>query len=144
MNGTSQDDRAIRELTEHWLAAERAQDIGALIEHVTDDVVFLMPTGRSVSGKAAVRALFETFFAAFTTEHTAVIKEVQVVGDWAFSWGEEVTVLKPVAGGPAVRLQGFGFSILRRGGDSRWRFARGINNLSPLASAVGTTSTPAA
>jgi uncharacterized protein (TIGR02246 family) len=133
MNRNSQDDRAIWKLTEDWLAAERAQDVGALIDHVTDDVVFLMPAGRSVSGKAAVRALFETFFAAFTIEHTAVINEIQVVGQCAFSWGEEVTVLKAVAGGQAVRLQGFGFSILRRGGDGRWRFARAINNLAPAA-----------
>jgi uncharacterized protein (TIGR02246 family) len=134
MTAKRDDESAIRAVTEQWLAAEGARDVGALLEHVTDDAVFLMPGGRTVSGKPAIRTLFETFFAAFTSEHTASIAEVRVEGDWAFSWGQEVTVLRPVAGGPPVRLEGFGLSVLRRGPDGRWRFARGINNMAPRPS----------
>lgn len=50
---------------------------------------------------------------------------------WAYAWGEETTLLTPAAGGPAVRMRGFGFSVLRRGEDGSWRFARGIDNLAP-------------
>jgi len=130
MNATP-DDVAIRTLTDEWLAAEQARDIDRLLEQVTEDAVFLMPGGRAVSGKAAIRNLFEAFFASFVSEHTVTIREVQVHGDWAFTWGEEVTVLRPVSGGPATQMQGFGCSILRRGPDGRWRFARGINNMAP-------------
>jgi uncharacterized protein (TIGR02246 family) len=134
MSHTAEDEQAIRELSARWLAAEKAKDIDALIEHVTEDAVFLMPGGRAVSGKPAIRALFETFFAMFSPDHSATITEIRVNGDLAFCWGDEVSVLQPSVGGPPIRLQGFGFSVLERGRDGRWRFARGINNLAPASS----------
>jgi hypothetical protein len=39
-----------------------------------------MPGGRSIAGLAAVRSPFETFFAAFTSEHTVTVRAVQIAG----------------------------------------------------------------
>lgn len=125
----SADRAAIMRLSADWLAAERRQDVPSLLELVTDDAVFLLPNGQSVAGKAAIGTMFRAYFASFSGDHQATTDEVQIVGDWAFTWGRENTTLTPVRGGDPIALRGFGLSILRRGADGQWRFARGINNL---------------
>jgi ketosteroid isomerase-like protein len=90
-----------------------------------------MPGGRSVAGRPAIEALYQRFFGSFAVEHEATIAEVQVHGDWAITWGSEQMTLTPSVGGAPTTLQGFGMSLLRRGTDRRWRYARGINNLVP-------------
>ena len=138
MDSASQHRAEIEALSARWLAAERRQDLEAMLEMVTDDAVFLLPNGQSLAGKGAIAALFRSFFAAFSSDHQAVTKEVQVLDTWAYAWGVETTVLTPRSGGPPVRLRGFGFSVLHRGQDGQWRFARGINNLArELPAAVG-------
>jgi uncharacterized protein (TIGR02246 family) len=90
---------AIRTLTTRWLAAERARDVAALLELVTEDATFLMPGGRLVTGRDGIRALFEQFFAAYDVEHTATVSEVEVANDWGWSWGTERNVIRPRGGG---------------------------------------------
>ena len=104
MDSTSQERGGIETLNARWLAAERRQD---------------------------VEALFRSFFAGFSFDHDATIKEIQAFDSWAYAWGSETMLLTSRSGGPPIRLRGFGFSILRRGADGVWRFARGINNLAP-------------
>ncbi len=141
MGSASRNRAEIEALSARWLAAERRQDVEAMLEMVTDDAVFLMPNGQSVTGKPAIAALFRSFFAAFSSDHHATIEEVEVFDTWAYVWWVETTVFTHRGGGPPVRLRGVGLSILRRDHDGRWRFARGINNLAPEpTTAVGPTS----
>jgi uncharacterized protein (TIGR02246 family) len=131
-----EDQEAIRELTEAWLAAVRAKDVDRLKEMVTDDVVFLPPGFPPIRGKQAVEAMYRSFFPQFSTvEQTVSTEEVQVAGDWAYVWGNEILVLAPKGGGPNIQMQGKGMSILRRQPDGSWKFARGINNAAPAPAA---------
>jgi len=127
-----EDKRAIQKLTEAWLAAVRRKDIPALMNLITEDVVFLPPGVPPVRGKAAVEAMFAGFFPQFSSiEQTAATEEVIVAGDWAFAWGSETFTLVPPTGIVPILLQGKGMSVLRRQSDGSWKFARGINNLLP-------------
>jgi len=129
--GPEHDDvAAIRQLTDDWLTAVKVKDVARLTGMVTDDAVFLPPGFPPIRGKAAVEAMYNTFFSQFSSvEQTAAAEEVEIAGDWAFSWGTETFVLFPKAGGPSIRMQGKGMSILRRQPDGAWKFARGINNI---------------
>jgi uncharacterized protein (TIGR02246 family) len=61
-------------------------------------------------------------------EGTGEVRELQVLGDWAFVRSYlEVAMTPP--GGETVRRKGWVLSILRKGGDGRWRIARDANLL---------------
>lgn len=128
------DEQAIRKLTEDWLAAVKAKDIARLKDMVTEDAVFLPPGRPPIRGRHAVEAMYNLFLPQFSSiEQTASIEEVQVAGDWAFTWGTEKFVLALKAGGAPIQMEGKGMSILRRQPDGSWKFARGINNILPRA-----------
>jgi uncharacterized protein (TIGR02246 family) len=132
----SNDEQAIRKLTEDWLAAVHTKDIPRLIAMVTDDAVFLPPGLSPIRGKQAVEAMYQTFFPQFSSiEQDVSIEEIQIADDWAFSWGTEKFVLVPKAGGPPIEMQGKGMTILRKQPDASWKFARGINNTLPKSAA---------
>jgi uncharacterized protein (TIGR02246 family) len=131
------DARSIRELTMRWTTAVKAQDIDRLLSLVTDDVVFLPPGGAPIRGKQAVGDLYRLLFAQFDVEQSASAEEIEVSGDWAFSWGAEVLTLSPRTGGQPIRMRGRGLTILRRQPDESWRFARGINNSAPETATEG-------
>jgi uncharacterized protein (TIGR02246 family) len=132
-----EDERAIRELTERWVAAVTAKDIDRLLAYVTDDVVFLAPSVPPIVGRAAVGSMYRAVFAQFDVRQNPAYHELQLLGDWAFAWGTDALTFTPVAGGAPVHLEGNALSIMRRGDDGAWRFARGINNLMRSAPAEG-------
>jgi len=128
----SADHQAIRKLTADWLAAVRTKDIARLVGMVTDDAVFLPPGFPPIRGKQAVEAMYRNLFPQFSSvEQAASIEEVEIAGDWAYTWGTERFVLNPLGGGPPIEMQGRGMSILRRQPDGSWKFARGINSSQP-------------
>ena len=126
------DKQAIQDLTQQWLSAMRNKDIASLTNMVTEDAVFLPPGFPPIRGKEAVEAMYRHFFPQFiSVEQSAEVEEVEVVGDWAFTWGSESLLLVSQADAAPIRMQGKGMSILRRQPDGSWKFARGINNSLP-------------
>jgi uncharacterized protein (TIGR02246 family) len=123
-----QDDKeVIRQFTTQWIAAVNTKDIPKLLSMLTEDVVFLPPGFPALRGKRSVEAMYNAFFPQFkSVEQTVVMEEVEVDGDWAFSWGTEKFVLVPERGGPPVEMQSRGLSILRRQPGGSWKFARGL------------------
>ena len=97
MAQTERDDaQEIRRLSESWVAATKAGDVERLLALVTDDVIFLPPNAPEIRGKPAVEGVYRMFFAQFgSVEQTPSIDEIQVVGDWAFSWGTDALELTP-------------------------------------------------
>jgi len=82
----SDDEQAIRKLTEDWLAAMRSKDIPGLAGMVTEDAVFLPSGFPPIRGKQAVEMMYRSFFPQFSSvEQTVSIEELQVAGDRAFA-----------------------------------------------------------
>ena len=126
------DEQAIRNLTEDWLAAVKAKDITRLINMVAEDCIFLPPGHPPIRGRQAVEAMYNTFFPQFSSvEQRATLDEIEVAGDWAFAWGAESFDLVPLAGSQPIHMEGKAMSILQRQSDGTWKFARGINNTTP-------------
>lgn len=123
------DERAIRELVQTWFTATKAGDIQTVLSLMTDDVVFMTP-GNEPFGKEAFAATAEQMKDALQMlEGTNEIREIQVLGDWAYLRGYiEITMTMPNSPAP-VHRSGYTLTILRKESDGRWRIARDANLL---------------
>ena len=118
------DERAIRELVESWMEASRAGDTQAVLGLMTDDVLFMVP-GREPFGKEAFRATSESM-PDVRMDGRAEVREIEVLGDWAWIRNHIDLTLSP-AGGEQLHRSGYTLTILRKGGDGRWRLFRDAN-----------------
>jgi uncharacterized protein (TIGR02246 family) len=57
----------------------------------------------------------------------AEIRELRVLGDWAWVRNHIDLTITPSAGGEPVRRSGFTLSIFHKGADRQWRLARDAN-----------------
>jgi uncharacterized protein (TIGR02246 family) len=122
----SEDERQIRQLIATWMAASKAGDVATVLGLMTDDAVFLVP-GQEPFGKAA----FAQASAAMKDLHiegTSEIKELQILGDWAYLCDYLDLTVAPPNGAP-VRRCGYTLTILKKGADGTWRLARDANLL---------------
>jgi uncharacterized protein (TIGR02246 family) len=120
------DESAIRELVATWMRASEAGDVNTVLSLMTDDVVFMVP-GREPFGKKAFTAQSGAM-TDMRMQGTNEIREIKVLGDWAYIRNFiQVTMTPP--GGEPVRRAGYTLSILRKEADGRWRLARDANLL---------------
>jgi uncharacterized protein (TIGR02246 family) len=122
-----EDERAIRDLVANWMAASQAGDTQTVLGLMTDDVEFLVP-GREPFGKAAFAAAAQNM-QGVRMEGESEIRELKVLGDWAYMRGYLQVVVTP-PGGNSVRRAGHTLSIFNKQADGRWRLARDANFLS--------------
>lgn len=120
----SPDERAIRELVDTWMKASRAGDTKIVLGLMSDDVIFMVP-GREPFGKQTFAANSRSMDGV-RLEGSADIRELKVLGDWAYLRNFiEITVTP--AGGTPIRRSGFTLTILRKEPDGRWLLARDAN-----------------
>lgn len=114
-----------------WRTAVRAGDLDTLVTLMTEDGEFWTHSQPALKGRDALRAAFTPILAAYELDQGFDCEEILVEGDLAFVRGTERNRVTPVDGGePMVQLQR-AFSVLLRGKDGVWRFARGMTNLPP-------------
>ena len=124
------DERAIRALVARWLEASRAGDVAGVLDLMTDDAVFMVP-GREPFGKEAFAASAQAMRSVHM-EGTSDIREIEVLGDWAYLRNYLSLTVTP-AGGAAMRRAGWTLTIVRRMPDGRWLLARDANLMSAVA-----------
>jgi uncharacterized protein (TIGR02246 family) len=124
------DEEQIRALIDTWSLATRAGDLTAILNLMTDDVVFL------TAGSIPMRR--EDFVAAFNAMSGAVdiegrsnVQEITVTGDLAVCWNLLEVQITPQEGGATVRRAGNTLTVFRRGDDGKWRIWRDANMLAP-------------
>jgi uncharacterized protein (TIGR02246 family) len=123
------DERAIRELIATWLRASQAGDTQTVLSLMTDDVIFMVP-GREPFGKE-VFANTAQAMKDVRMEGTSDIRELKVLGDWAYLRAFlQVTMTPP--GGQPMRRSGYTLTILRKLADGRWLLARDANLLTKV------------
>jgi len=122
-HAATDDERAIRELVATWMTASQAGDAATVLNLMTDDVVFTV-AGREPFGKAEFAAASRGA-ANLKIEGTSDIRELRVLGDWAYM-RNYLTVTVTPAGGPPMRSAGHTLTILRKT-DGKWQVARDAN-----------------
>jgi uncharacterized protein (TIGR02246 family) len=122
------DARQIRELVASWIAASNGGDVAALMEMMTDDVIFMTP-GRPPFGKAEFAADSERM-KGVAIDARAEVQEIEVFGSRALIRNHiEVELASP--GQAPKRMSGYAMTVLRKEPDGRWRVARDANLVTP-------------
>ena len=122
------DAREIRELIDSWIAASKARDLPALMDMMTDDVVFMTP-GRPPFGRAEFAADSERMKGA-AIDARAEVQEIEVFGARAYI-RNHIQVELTSSGQTPKRMSGYAMSVLRKDPDGRWRIARDANLVMP-------------
>lgn len=121
----------INETLARWAAAIAEADLDKIGALVTEDAVFWTHGQPPVNGRDALVQAFEPFFAQYTMQQSFECEELLVFDDHAFMRGLERNRLVSRDGEETMEVRQRAFSILRRGADGEWRFARGMTNLPP-------------
>ena len=122
------DARQIRELVDSWITASKARDLPALMDMMTDDVVFMTP-GRPPFGKAEFAADSERMKGA-AIDARAEVQEIEVFGPRAYV-RNRIQAEMTFPGQAPRRMSGYAMTILRKDADGRWRIARDANLVMP-------------
>jgi uncharacterized protein (TIGR02246 family) len=123
-----EDTRRIRKLIDAWIAASNARNLAALMDMMTDDVVFMTP-GRAPFGKAEFAADVERT-KGVAIDARAEVQEIEVSGALAYILNHiRVELTSP--GQAPKRMSGYAMSVLRKDDDGRWRIARAANLVRP-------------
>jgi uncharacterized protein (TIGR02246 family) len=120
------DERAIRDLLATWFDATKKGDTQTVLDLITDDAVFMVP-GREPFGREAFQRTSEGM-KHVEIDGTSQIRELRVLGDWAFMRTHLSVTMKSADGTSATRA-GYTLTILRKEADGRWRLARDANLL---------------
>ncbi len=129
----TEDEQAIRNVVATWMSASKAGDVDAVLELMTDDVVFLVAGQPPMSGKTAYAAAAEPQRqpGGPKVDGRSEIQEIKVLGDWAFMW-TRLTVHVQVPGQPAPMIRaGHTLTILQKQ-NGRWLLARDANMLASV------------
>ena len=118
------DERAIRELVETWMTASRAGDTATVLGLMSDDVLFMTP-GREPFGKEHFRDSSESM-RGIDIDGQAETLEVELLGDTAWI-RNRLEMVMTLEGGEPMRRSGYTLTILKKGGDGRWRLFRDAN-----------------
>jgi uncharacterized protein (TIGR02246 family) len=124
----SNDEQAIRDLIDRWMAASKAGDTATVLGMMTDDVVFMVP-GQEPFGKEAFAARSGQM-KDLRIDGTSEIQEIKVLGDWAWMRNRLSVTITPPGGQPVTR-SGYTLTVLHKQADGAWAIARDANLLTP-------------
>lgn len=122
------DEAAIRAHTDQFLSAWNAADVAGFDGMYTDDAVLLQPDGPVTVGREAILQAFTDYFNEFDAEQAAVVDEVEVSGDIAYSRGTWSLTQTPKAGGDPQARNGKWSNVVRRQADGSWKVWRWMWN----------------
>jgi uncharacterized protein (TIGR02246 family) len=127
------DERAIRDLVATWMAASQAGDTATVLSLMADDVIFQVP-GREPFGKEAFAAA-SAGIKNVRIEGSSEIRELRVLGDWAYL-RNYITITVTPPGGRPVKRAGYTLTILRKEANGKWLLARDANLLAEVKDAT--------
>jgi uncharacterized protein (TIGR02246 family) len=122
------DETAIRTLIATWHSASAAGDLAGILSLMDEDVVFLTAGRPPMRGRDTFAESFRTVLQGARIESSAIVREVLVSGDLAYSWSDLTVDVIPRSG-PAVRRTGPALTILRRNAAGAWAVHRDANLL---------------
>ena len=134
--GASADREAVRQLVAEFDRCAREKDLEGFLSYSLDDVVALGPGEPAVVGRAAVRAWYQDFYAAFDIAMVHRPVETDSFGDLVITRGDVTGTIRPVGGGEAIQVGNkYLFVLKRQSNDSLkvWRAMFNANGQAPQA-----------
>ena len=127
-SSTTTDERAIRQLVATWMAASQTGDTAKVLSLMADDVIFQVP-GREPFGKEAFANMSQGM-KGVRMEGTSDIRELRVLGDWAYL-RNHITITVTPPGGKPMKRAGYTLTILRKQ-NGQWLLSRDANLLTEV------------
>jgi uncharacterized protein (TIGR02246 family) len=129
-----QDEQEIRQLVTTWMEATKAGDIDTVLGLMTDDVVFLVTGRPPMIGKPAFAEAAQAQAGGEPPQFDGAseIKEIQVLGDWAYMWTRLTVVVTPPGGAQSITRAGHTLTVLKKQ-HGKWLLARDANMLAPVS-----------
>lgn len=115
------------------MQASNNGDLATVLSLMADDVVFMVP-GREPFGKEAFAAMSRNM-EGIKVNGSCDIREVQVIGNWAYVRNAISLTITPPAGKP-VKRSGWTMSILQKQTNGRWLLVRDANLVTTIEDAV--------
>ena len=122
------DEEAIRELVDTWMAASKAGDLTTLLGLMAEDVVFMV-VGQEPFGKKVFAENFAKM-KGVRLDPRSDIKEIKVIGDWAWMRNHLAVTFTPPGNQPTTH-SGYVLTILNKTPGGKWVIARDANLLAP-------------
>ena len=126
-------EETIDKLFRDWAEAGRRGDAHAMAQMVTEDAEFWTHGAAPLKGREEVVSRMSTFFESYEIDQGFERQELVVSGDLAFVRGMEINRVTPRDGTPTMEIRQRALSVLFRGSDGAWKFARGMTNRPPEA-----------
>lgn len=129
MRSMAQDnEQAIRDSVDTWLAASKKGDLSTLLDLLADDVLFIV-AGKEPFGKEQFATANQQQMKDVEMDAKIDIKEIEVAGDWA--WMRSFLDLTFTREGKATRHSGHILTIWQKNSDGRWVIKRDANFVKP-------------
>jgi uncharacterized protein (TIGR02246 family) len=118
----------VERVRDAWVRAIASRDADALRPLLTDDYEVWAHGAPPIRGADAAVAAMRGALDRYDITQRFDPVETVVCGDWAFERGIESMTVTPIGGGSSRTASQRALLILRRDGDGRWRYARGMTN----------------
>ena len=109
----------VARLSERWAKEWSAKNLDSVIALYAEDAVFLTATGSRVTGRAAIRDLFEKALAANTSDLSVHSKVTEQSGNLAYDSGEYEETM--TSGGVKRSGRGHYLVVFRRNSKNQWQ-----------------------
>ena len=125
----SDDEAAIRDLVALWHSATAKGDVDTVLGLMAADVVFLVPGKEPMRGRETFEQALRGLLKQHRIESSWEIQEIEVAGNFAYTWTKLKVRVLPVAGGSAMVGEGRTLSVLRKEPQGNWVMLRDANLL---------------
>lgn len=119
---------AIRAITDRFDEAINVGDFEALAGLYDENAIRMPSEAPAQIGKAAIREWFRVEAEQFEVEIDNVVRDTQISGDWAYSWGDASGTLTARDGTETRAIDSKWMSVSRRVEDGSWKVYRDIYN----------------
>lgn len=120
---------AIARANNDWLPAMKRQDARAIAEVYADDGVFVLPSGDSVKGRAAIEQLMRDRFSRTGPVVGGTLTQDNLVaaGSMIYEWGHAEIAMRGRGDMPASRVSARYLTVWQRDASGRWRIIRNLS-----------------
>ena len=120
---------AIERANDEWLPAMKRQDARAIAEVYADDGVFVLPSGDSVKGRAAIEQLMRDRFSRSGPVVGGTLTQDHLVaaGSMIYEWGHAEIAMGGGGNLSASRVSARYLTVWQRDASGRWRIIRNLS-----------------
>jgi ketosteroid isomerase-like protein len=116
----------LTQIREAWVQDLRTKQLEPILKFYAPDAAFLQPTGERITGSAALRTLFQTIMATFTSDLTLHSQNLESSGDLAYDSGDFQETLTVLATGAKITSKGSYVIIYKRQLSGSWQIVQQV------------------